>query len=601
MKNFNKYFLMSTVALSGMVGMTACSSDDNGGNPETPGTAESVKTQFALNVPYAANGTRMTEENTQGEGKNFLGITNMQLMTFKATPDVDAPIGSNYTIGSSENAYDKDNYRRVFRDVAIPIGTTDMVLYGVAPRTGDDYFGYGYIQTSDTYSSPTAASLEDLNFSLKQIQPTANFSTNEEAKAIIAALNKILASSATVEGEGELKWATIGDGTAEKKFLQTRYNSFVKLTSGSANTVRKAINGLQAQLGEKNSAKPLTNAILENCDAAITALEKNGFPTDLNLPEGSARLKYNNTPAEPAFSYVAATASQAGDNAINYNSITYPASLAYFVSSPAMVSDKELTSLSLLPNYDAWVANPSTAWSGTGFTKSAVSSTTRSVGLQNPLQYGVASLKLSVRTEKDFLEDNAVTTGGMESNNKIAVGPTTFKLTGVLVGGQPTSVGWNFEPELGCHFTNAIYDKKINGSTRRSADGSYYVKNETTPSLYNYTLVLDNNREGRQDQVVYVTLEFVNNGPEFYGENGLVPNGGTFYLVGQLDLNNGKDLGTDVDHIFTKDHTTIANFTIGSLKKAYNCIPDLRSSQISIGLAVDLTWQKGVQFDYTID
>ena len=51
---------------------------------------------------------------------------------------------------------------------------------------------------------------------------------------------------------------------------------------------------------------------------------------------------------------------------------------------------------------------------------------------------------------------------------------------------------------------------------------------------------------------------------------------------------------------FIKDHTTVANFIIKNLQNAYNHIPDMRTSKINVGLAVDLSWQNGIKFDVNL-
>lgn len=82
MKNFSKYFLMGTVALSGMTAFTACSSENEPSaevNPTFNGST--VKTQFALNLPYAATGTRQGADVAQQDGK-FRGIQDMRLLPF---------------------------------------------------------------------------------------------------------------------------------------------------------------------------------------------------------------------------------------------------------------------------------------------------------------------------------------------------------------------------------------------------------------------------------------------------------------------------------------------------------------------------------------
>lgn len=602
MKKIQNFFLMGTVALTGMTGLTACSSDSE--PAQTPnGENAVVKTQFAINVPYATGTTRMTETNTQGEGKNFLGMSNIRLMTIVNSNNTElsdaTDIGSVQNIGDDKNAYDKDNtansqFRSVYRDITVPVGTTDLVLYGRATSTGQDAnaaFSNGYIQISDAYTN--GGKLRDITFSLVPIAPNANFANEAEAITIISSLNSIVRSSIK-DGEETITWKNVGTSTPERKVLQERYQAFITLTSGSAKSVKSAINGLIQQLGEPGDDKPLTKEILKNCNQAITDINGSLFPTKLNLPEGAARLSFTDTDL-PTFSYVPANASVVGDNAINYNNITYPASLGYFVNTKAMVSDNELTFVSQLPTYADWTGTDAVqAWLNKGFKQEAVKTTTRAIGLKDAVQYGMASLKLSVKTNGTTLKDNA-NNYTEKGDNDITIGANSLELVGVLVGGQPQSAGWNFTPNTE-NFDRVIYDRSINtGST-----GHYYVTS-ADPSLYNYTLVFDNDNKTEQAKSVYVTLEMVNNsGQDFYGQNGIVPTGGTFYLVGQLNLEEGKDKGDNVDHIFTKDHKTIAKFTISSLKNAYNCIPDLRTSKIAVGLAVDLTWQKGITFEYEI-
>ena len=44
---------------------------------------------------------------------------------------------------------------------------------------------------------------------------------------------------------------------------------------------------------------------------------------------------------------------------------------------------------------------------------------------------------------------------------------------------------------------------------------------------------------------------------------------------------------------------TTANFLIGpnSLQSAYVTVPDLRATQVSLGLSVDIKWETGLTFD----
>ena len=138
---------------------------------------------------------------------------------------------------------------------------------------------------------------------------------------------------------------------------------------------------------------------------------------------------------------------------------------------------------------------------------------------------------------------------------------------------------------------------------------------------------MDNYLGAGTQQTVNVALEIKNNsGKDFYGVDGIIAAGATFYLLGQLDPASGTGLTdaaawaaagvyTDADEtktiahpgygtkrVFIQDFKTIANFTISAdgLKKAYSSIPDLRSTQILFGLSVDLTWKNGLTFNVEI-
>ena len=172
-------------------------------------------------------------------------------------------------------------------------------------------------------------------------------------------------------------------------------------------------------------------------------------------------------------------------------------------------------------------------------------------------------------------------------------------MTGVLIGGQPAEVDWKLEPKATDQFDNIIYDKTMNGGTITVPvdDGT------GTASTPNYTLVLDNNNNASAKSI-YVAVELVNNtGIDFYGKDGMIPAGGKFYLVGLLnpEAPTGVTNKTSIiNRVFLKDYTTKANLTIKDLKNAYNVIPDLRSTAISVGLAVNLDWQEGITFDVEI-
>ena len=624
MKKVKFFGLAGFILLASGAGFSSCSSDSADSTVGTGVAGQVVKTQFYLNIPYAGNeeggnarvSTRMTDHYTQND-KKFLGLSNMEMFSFDGTPGTGSEENSTSTaainLGTSGNASSKDDisgtnitsWRSVYRDIAIPVGTKNIILYAKAPRnlyngttgqtTNRDNFEAGYL--SNPYAnSNDATALSSLNFNLETICSTANFA--EDGKAILTALNTIANTSIEVGDENNkttIKWSKITNdspsdfGTAnEREALASRYKKFIELTAGSANSVKQLITDLKDVIGGKNGTteNELAKKIIENCNTALnTTLKDITFPRDKNLPDGVAKVQWNNNQfAFVDVNNIGIGATNAGNN-IDYTKITYPAELAYFVSSPVKTSQDEITAIKDLPSYEDWLKE--TTWTS-GY-KDVVENRTRFVALQKPLQYGVACLKSNIKCNSSSLDDNAKDGGfGYGSNNSIPVPTEGFKVTGILVGGQPQGVAWNFEPNTGTsEFKYTIYDNDINPV--------FFAKD--TESQPNYTLVLDNkDASGSSQSNVFVTVELENNsGVAFYGAEDIIPANSKFYLVGELKLEGNTT--TNVDHVFVKGHTTIANFTINDLKKAYNHIPDMRTSKINVGLAVDLTWQNGITFN----
>ncbi len=665
MKKFKFYSFASALLLASAAGLGSCASDAEGTGSSTEGTRDVVKTQFVINIPYAGNNssnstkTRMTDTNTQnkkdGDYNNFRGIENMILLTFAGQPGTE----NNKTatnlcnISSDDNAFSSDNFRRLYRDIQIPVGTKYFVLNGCAKRkatisTNDPtYFEEGRITPCENYSTQTE--LDKLTYSLVPIKNDANFSDNEIAKKIVEMLNALVKAEANYGTENDkniVNWKDAGTNTvkwpdqitaAERSFLADRFTRLTKLTAGSTLSVKTVLKDLKEILiaGVESSdhqqegktsipdTKKLANAIYTACESAISEIEKSdnnvNFPRNLHLPDGVAKLTYNTT--SNTFSYVSSSDVTIGkDNSINYTKICYPAELSYFVSTPAMISDSEIAGVSQLPSYADWLKSSWT--SATAFSDASnessngVTSKTKSVALKDPVQYSVACLKTSVKCTGNTLSDNAkeITkeygSGAKTDDQTISVPSDGYKLTAILVGGQPASVNWDFYPSSTETFASTIYDKDLNVTNQSTDSEKYMSVTASSNGNYNYTLVLDNlnSSVNATQSPVYVTLEFENNGEDFYGADGLVPKNGRFYLVGKLDpsaetgvtqpsTKERESTDSKITRVFVQDHTTTANFTIKNLKGAYNCIPDLRAAGVNVGLAVDLSWQTGITFD----
>ena len=619
----NNFLLMGSVALSGIVAFSACSSENDMGaevNPTFDG--KTVKTQFALNVPYGDTGTRMSADATQ-QNRNFRGISNMTLLPFTEEPAAGKISTSFIDLKQNTNAFESDGSdyanqgRYIYRDVQIPIGTKHFVFYGKATGTetttsdANKLFDKGYLSNNlSGTTSGTPVSLDNTNFALQKINETLDFSTatsgtDKSYNKVLKALQDVTDTKVT-DGTTTIEWNNITTSATDMKLNHAKklWEAFSTLKAGSANSVRKTLEYLKSSAGvlgageyATDDGEGLLKTLVKNIDEALTTLgAAKDFPADFNLPDGAVGVNYDGATKKWKFN----SPENMNVNTINYANITYPASLDYFVSSPAKARDDASTGLSdgKWPAKDEWTNDKPNIWTGWG---NEVENKTRTIALEKAIQYGVANLELTITAKTSTLSDNAKAKGGQVADQTVDVTGDKLFMTGVLIGGQPEQVEWNYEPKTGAKFDYTIYDKKMNGATS-SAEG-INVPVKPKASTPNYTLVLDNNNN-TSAKSIYVAVELVNKtGIDFYGFDGMIPADGKFYLIGKLDPTDATTIGDNpknVDRVFLKDYTTKANLTIKDLKNAYNVIPDLRSTAISVGLAVNLEWQNGITFNVEI-
>lgn len=608
MKQIKNLAWMSAIALAGTMTFAACSSDDDkveNINPTYDG--KSVKTQFAINIPRAAQ-TRQTAEITQNNS-NFRGIDNILLYSVK--DDFEEEFLNPISLIEDEKDITSlaQESRKVYSDVTIPIGTKHFLFYGKANLNSEA----SKAKTGSLNFTATSSTREysDINASLVNIYPsTLSYS----------ALTDILNNIVQAKTNDTKIWKD-----ADNRVFYNTCNDFTKLNAGSAQSIKAAVKRLynklkELELNEDEDNDKIRDAIvkaIEDEDAfkiAENTFDYNidsdiitNFPENLGLPEGAARLTYNESRNEFAYSPSTTIGSL---NSINTTSICYPAELYYRAKTELYASTSDNvtwpTSLENWKKPSSW-----TNWT------SSVAADTRTIALKENINYAVASLATVVKiaSEKSYLEDNAVSAGGENSARQIPVSnnsyDASFRLTGVLVGGQPSQVDGEFAPVSNATFTNTVYDNQMNGIIINETTGerNNYIDVTANNAQANYTMLLDNLVPGEDtDQnKVHIALELVNNsGEEFYGQGGIVPVGGKFYLVGMLDpaaddRTVSEPESSGLTRVFAQDYTTTANFTISSLKNAYVTIPDLRSTKLQLGLSVDLSWEAGLTFDVTID
>ena len=597
MKKLSSFFLMGTVALAGLGVMSSCSSDDLGNDPTTnPGETKAVKTQFALNIPRANGGTRMSGDNAQAK-KNFRGMEDVRLYAFKGEPTASSTSTATFTLANIASGISEIASSKIYSDVSVPVGTTHFLFYAHAPQgtkivTNADNFTKGVLDFKAGTDNATATN--DISAALVGVKGTDDGSANK----LLTVLNAVA---------GVDKWST----AAETTELGKLYKNFITLKAGSANSICLALQDLYNALGGVTTgsdaeAKTIANnirtaiktgdvfTVTEQTNKTFAITTANTYPNNINLPDGAVQLSY--AEATKTFSY-AGKSDLTGIQQLDAAKICFPASIYYFQSSDLAATAAELDNTAWPKTTSDWTSNTVAPWlkdGAAGWTAS-VQPTTRSIAMRQNINYGVANLATTVKCGAASLPDNTdlTVTDPSEFAGTVAVPTEGFTVTGLLIGGQPTKVGFDFQPASNDAFDYTIYDKELTG----------IVAMNGTASTTNYTIVLPNDK-GRgvaKQEKVNVAIELTNNsGVAFRGQDGIIPDGGKFYLVGQLEPKADAFTGVDKPAVFMSDYMTTMNLTIKSLKNAYNTIPDLRSTKLQLGLSVDLDWQAGLQFDVEI-
>lgn len=598
MKKLNSFFLMGSVALAGLGVMSSCSSDDLGTDSTNITDNKAVKTQFALNIPRANGGTRMSADNTQAKN-NFLGMEDILLYSFSEEPAAGGTstdkISLATTLGRGDISSSQSSH--IYSDVLIPVGTKYFLFYGHGPQgttTAKTKFEKGLL--TFTYDGNKQTAINAIEAELLKI---GTFDNTNSADKLIEVLNAV----ANVTG-----WA---DANATST-LGKLYAHFITLQAGSANSIRLALESLYNNVGgviasgspdEQTIANAIRTAIANvfntkpRDDGYVTLLTyktSNTYPNNINLPDGAVQVAFT---AGSGFTYQS-TSGLTGLTGLDASKICFPSSIYYFCSSNLAATAKELQKGQWPTTTNNW--QTAAPWvTETKDWTNEVMPTTRSIAMRQNINYGVASLKTTVKCDAASLPDNKTFTNVFNSSDfpgTVAVPTGGFKVTGLLIGGQPTKVGFNFQPESSDAFDYTIYDNALTG----------IVAMNGTPSDANYTIVLPNDKgrsEAAQDKV-NVAIELTNNSnAAFRGQDGIVPIGGKFYLVGQLDpsLYSNSITGVTNPAVFMSDYQTKLGLNIKSLAKAYNTIPDLRSTKLQFGMSVDLAWKTGIEFNVNIE
>ena len=481
---------------------------------------------------------------------------------------------------------------------------------------------------------------------------------DEDHCANLCALGEILAntfvtlntfkSSELRNGQGKIIAALVGD--INTLMTSVTDADATTIEEDAAQAVASHVKTIISKYFNTSNAWKTTSEVINS--SGLSGLDKvtgdlNKFPDGIfHLPPGATVMTYTavDNSTNPAtivnkyayMSQVPTYAMGSANGSFNPNNYMYPAELCYFGNSPIRVtSDAHVKTeypdgAANWDNDDNWKTTYTAGNNTVDWTKNGVvQSTTRSVAMQENINYGTAMLKTTIAYQSGItnLNDNNSGIHSGEADNTIAISGNPFTLTGVLVGGQPQTVGWNYiyKATSGDPFVYMVYDNDLPSTAIPTPTGSE-----------NYTMVWDNYTTDATQKTVYVALELTNNSTkDFWGMNNLIRAGSSFYLIGKLDPDvtsasnltslsktpeqfaDDKTLGitwpekyalppydnsgntVKVRRVFIQDFMTTANFVIGqnSLKSALVSVPDLRASHLSLGLSVDLSWSNGLTFE----
>ena len=506
-----------------------------------------------------------------------------------------------------------------FRQVGVPIGTTHFGFYGSATgasRTHADRMKYGIIEVEGLSKSSYQGN-SGIHFKPVEIcKSTADFGGSTVGANLFSFLNELMAVTSTVAAPND-RWDTTDD-----IFLNEAYQRMIELKTLSSQHVAlmlAKVNKVVSQTPAGASGRPLADAILTKiasvCTTAPTTTstmadlkeEYKGFPDDIHLPMGAARIVWDATQKKfkvpEGQTYVDQLNKQF--TIMSMNDYCYPMNLQYQVLSDIVASDKEVAMPAMEGGTalaEQWEKVINDLYSGAS---KEVLQTTKSVAMKQQVNYAVGKLNLKTRIAAgDIMYD---------AKGKVVDVSKGFTLKGYIIGGQ-RMVDFNFQPVPGSK-EYAIYDTDLNG-------GSQQVKRyEFTKE--NFVLGLGT----AADKDIQIALELVNNGDDFQGADGVILHGATFYLVANLAPKEGQNYSSgSIDQVFSRDKATTVTLTIEGgypdtdgdgkpdtglddygrpnplkgLATATYGLPSLEIPAPVFGLSVNLIWQDGLWFEEII-
>lgn len=438
----------------------------------------------------------------------------------------------------------------------------------------------------------------NISFRLRTIQSASDYLGTEQVKTLPEQLADYLtdiANTSIGEGENIKTWKAYATSDELKLLFKNFTNQLSdgvgEVLPGSSANVKawvielwKQVNSLTSLAGDDASIRDAIKANIEEKLAvnvspydwkSETKTAWDNFPATNHLPDGAAVVRWDGV------KFVPETQTTTIADINNLERFTYPAEIYYYGNSVTWVSGTNLSDN--FKEKETWKKTSETDenYVLSGFEQGPVTSSTKTVAMFDPLEYGVSKLKVQLMHTESSLKDS--------KNNDVTIGANQFKLTGIIVGGQ-LPVGFDFRPETVYPvYSEAdmrfIYDSQVNTNGTGANEPFYLSTADETE--FTQTLVLQS-YTGRSLKLV---LEFENNSDQdFYGYNGTVYRGTKFYLVGEVEPTIEENPNEYQNRVFTQDYVTTVNVTVTSLAKAYNVLPNLMSPRLEMGLELTPKW-----------
>ena len=358
------------------------------------------------------------------------------------------------------------------------------------------------------------------------------------------------------------------------------YNCYLDYSNSTRLTYRNFSKSYRDKILDQIKSFANVTGTGNNITLTLKDADLSDFPVSDGLPEGCVAIQWDGA------KFTAVSEGSYDIHLAPMDRFCYPPSLWYFVNSQISVAKKlgsEPSEVEAERNVAAYYKNTSATWTsilnqyntgerrlGPVVKKGAVS-----VAVNDPMQYGVALLKLNLNTTAATLDDASSPAINVNVNN------SNFPMTAVIVAGQHKQ-SFDFSPLTGNEFY--VYDNMPLSSTGGTRSWITSLANTNNPS---YTLLL----QSLQAEDVIICVEFQNNSTTtFKGETGYIVPGSKFYMLGTIVYNDGTGDKNLVKSVFQQDYVTEVTLSINSLKHAFNCIPDLQDPQLEVGVEINVDW-----------